>query len=126
VRLAFRVGAVVRQASIGSQSSDISNLTWAVNVEGTCDEVVAQLETLQKEVVYLASRNRCLTMTEHPRNSEIVSRICDRQQVQSGRLSRQDQPGHGIICAVYIAHQLRIDFVWIMACKSFIRGRICG
>jgi hypothetical protein len=55
VRLAFRVGAVVRQASIGSQRSDISDLTWAVNVEGTCDEVVAQLEILQKESVSCVS-----------------------------------------------------------------------
>jgi hypothetical protein len=55
VRLAFRVGAVVRQASIGSQSSDISDLIWAVNVEGTCDDVVAQLQSLQDELVSYVS-----------------------------------------------------------------------
>jgi hypothetical protein len=51
VRLAFRIGAYIRKSSIGSQISDVTEMPWAVNVEGTLDEVVAKLETLQNELV---------------------------------------------------------------------------
>jgi hypothetical protein len=51
VRLAFRIGAYIRKSTIGSQISDVTELPWAVNVEGTLDEVVEKLETLQNELV---------------------------------------------------------------------------
>lgn len=51
VRLAFRVGIMVGSVSLPSQQCEEANLSWSIVVPGAAEEIEAELQALQAQIV---------------------------------------------------------------------------
>lgn len=128
VRLAFRVGAVVRKCSAPLQSFRTSDQPWTAVIDEDLHQVTERLETLQNELVCRSIHLRqplIKKFAECPEVSTTVSDVCRPSQLQAGRTPCKASPACNIIC---VPHQCQISgilFARLVACWSYLWPGSC-